>query len=230
MSEPRRKPLYSFFADSLNTASNHVPSSEARKDRASTPSQTTAPKPQTSERPQPKYYNPATHTVHSSSPSAFPAPSETRTEHAPHQESRHHPAPFIQSSRRHFVPSGPAPQHQSQHQHHEYAQPAQQAPAPQHQGAPANGSSANVEELTRIFNSALVSSRAESLKDFSHELLGLVESPAYQAIINAVRQLARSQAIGERESAEILIQTFRKLDRLWSDYVFQEGVDRLRGK
>lgn len=206
MSEPRRKPLYSFFAEPPNTGSSRAH----------------APKSSPSERPQPKYYNPANHTVHPYAPDAH---SERTTSQAPHADSRHHPAPFSHS-RRHFVPAGPAPQHQQP-----ASQQTHQVPPSQQQPSNATGpSSANIEELTRIFNSALVSSRAESLKDFSHELLGLVESPAYQAIINAVRQLARSQGIGERESAEILIQTFRKLDRLWSDYVFQEGVDRLRGK
>lgn len=221
MSELRRKPLYSFFAESPNSGS--VPA-RGSSQSSSQPSK---------ERHQPKYYNPSNHTVHPSEPSAERA---RHTSQVPPQESRHHPAPFTQTSRRHFVPSGPAPQSyplqspsQTQYAPSQplHAQP--QTPQQPHQANGA-GSSANLEELTRIFNSALVSSRAESLKDFSHELLGLVESPAYQALINAVRQLARSQGIGERESAEILIQTFRKLDRLWSDYVFQEGVDRLRGK
>ena len=192
MSEPRRKPLYSFFAEPPKNGHANEPARPAA--------------------PQPKYYNPSNHTVQ-------PYSAERSTSQTPPPDSRHHPAPFSHS-RRHFVPAGPAP--------HTYSQP-QQAPQPAAAPAP-NPTSANIEELTRIFNSALVSSKAESLKDFSHELLGLVESPAYQAILNAVRQLARTQGVGERESAEILIQTFRKLDRLWSDYVFQEGVDRLRGK
>jgi hypothetical protein len=86
----------------------------------------------------------------------------------------------------------------------------------------------SIEELTRVFNTALVSTRVESARDFSAELYALVESPACRAILSAVRQLARSNGISEREAAETIIQTFRKLDRIWGEYLIQEGADRLR--
>lgn len=88
----------------------------------------------------------------------------------------------------------------------------------------------SVDELTRIFNSALVTTRAESLKDFTTELFGLVESPAFRAILAAIRQHARNYGLSEKEAAEQIIQTFRKVDRIWADYIYQEGVDRLRGR
>jgi hypothetical protein len=88
----------------------------------------------------------------------------------------------------------------------------------------------SVDELTRIFNTALVSTRADALRDFSAELFALVDSPAFHAILGAVRQLARAQGLGEREAAEAVIQAFRKVDRIWEAYILQEGVDRLRSQ
>lgn len=85
-----------------------------------------------------------------------------------------------------------------------------------------------VDDLVRVFNTALVATRAGAIRDFSSELYQLVESPAFRAILTAIRQTARSQGLSEREAAEDVIQTFRKLDRLWGDYVFHEGLDRLK--
>jgi hypothetical protein len=87
---------------------------------------------------------------------------------------------------------------------------------------------APVDDLVRVFNTALVSTRVEGVRDFSAEIYALVESPAFRAILNAVRQHARLQGLSERDAAEAIIQTFRKMDRVWGEYVFQEGVDRLK--
>jgi hypothetical protein len=93
--------------------------------------------------------------------------------------------------------------------------------------APAD-TSAGLDELARVFNTAIVSTQVDESRDFSGELYRLVETAPFRAILQAVRQLSRSQGIPERQAAEQLIQTFRKMDRLWTDYVFKEGVDRLR--
>jgi hypothetical protein len=86
------------------------------------------------------------------------------------------------------------------------------------------------DELVRIFNSALLTSRTKEPHDFSAELHQLMESPAFKMILQSVRQLARSQGTSEREAAEQMIETFRKIDRIWQEYVFREGVDRLLSK
>lgn len=86
----------------------------------------------------------------------------------------------------------------------------------------------SVDELARVFNTALVATRGGTLRDFSSELYSLVQSAPFRAILSSVRQFARLQSISEREAAEAIIQTFRKIDRLWTDYIFHEGVDRLK--
>jgi hypothetical protein len=90
-------------------------------------------------------------------------------------------------------------------------------------------SPASTAELTRLLNAAILSTRADRKKDFAGELYQLVESPAFEAILAAIRNLSVSSGMSERQAAEAIVQTFRKVDTLWTEYVFQEGVDRLRG-
>ena len=86
----------------------------------------------------------------------------------------------------------------------------------------------SVDELTKIFNTAVVSSRANANRDFSNELYNLVDSPSFEAILHGIRHLSNSQGVSERQAAEQIVKTFRKLDQVWTDYIFQEGVDRVQ--
>lgn len=83
------------------------------------------------------------------------------------------------------------------------------------------------DDLAKIFNTALVSTREESVRDYSSELFRLMETPAFRSILTAVRHHSRQTGASERESAESIIQTFRKIDRVWGDYLAHEGMDRL---
>lgn len=84
------------------------------------------------------------------------------------------------------------------------------------------------EQLVRVFNTSIVSTKAGKKRDFSSEIYALTESSSFKAILSSVRQLSRVQGISEREAAEEVIQTFRKMDELWGEYVFKEGIDKLR--
>ncbi len=97
-------------------------------------------------------------------------------------------------------------------------------PAPSHSKA-----SAPQDSLARVFNAALVSTQIGTKRDFAAELHELMESTSFKAILTAIRHLSRIQNLTERQAAEQVLQTFRKMDALWGDYVFREGVDRLRG-
>ena len=85
-----------------------------------------------------------------------------------------------------------------------------------------------VDELVRAFNTAMIASQSTTGRDISAEIYLLMESPAFRAILNAVRQHARLQGITERQASEQVIATFRKMDDLWSAYVHQEGVNQLK--
>ncbi len=103
------------------------------------------------------------------------------------------------------------------------------SPASAQESAPDISQTASIDDLVKVFNTALVSTQNKEPRDVSLELHSLLESPAFRAILNSVRHLSRSQGISEREGAESVIRAFRKMDQIWSDYIFQEGLDRVRG-
>ncbi|MGK5082205.1 hypothetical protein WDW37_02785 [Bdellovibrionota bacterium FG-1] len=84
------------------------------------------------------------------------------------------------------------------------------------------------DELIRIFNTALIATQTETSRDFSSEIYELMETAAFRAMLGAVRQHSRLQGLSEKQAAEQIIMTFRKMDRVWRDYVFQEGVEKLK--
>lgn len=100
--------------------------------------------------------------------------------------------------------------------------------SPAHSAAPAKLTS--VDELTRIFNTAIITSRSTASADLSSELYAVAASPAFRAILVAIKQLSQDQNLSLREAAEQVIGTFRKADTLWSEYIFQEGIDRVKGQ
>jgi hypothetical protein len=88
-----------------------------------------------------------------------------------------------------------------------------------------------IEDLGVIFNTAFVRSRAPSPgRDLTSELVEISKSPAYQAILVASHQLAKSQNISELDAAELIITTFRKMDDVWKNYLLQEGMARITGE
>ena len=84
------------------------------------------------------------------------------------------------------------------------------------------------DQMARVFNTAMIATQAEENAEFSNELFQLMKSPAFQAILRAARDLSRAEGLPEKDAAETIIATFRKLDALWSKYVFREGVERIR--
>lgn len=88
--------------------------------------------------------------------------------------------------------------------------------------------SAQRSRLNQIFNTALVSSHAETKPDSASEIHSLMESPGFGAILQSIQLLAGERGVSEIEAARELIRTFRRMDRLWTDYLVSEGVERLK--
>jgi hypothetical protein len=84
------------------------------------------------------------------------------------------------------------------------------------------------DELARVFNTVLVSSQSKGKRDFSGELAELADSAPFKAILSAVRQLSRIHGLTERQASEQVIQTFRKMDQIWGEYVFREGLEKIK--
>ena len=82
------------------------------------------------------------------------------------------------------------------------------------------------EALQQIFNTALVRTQPSlSAEEISRELMKSVASPAFRAILGAVHRLSVDEGIDERVAAEQVISTFRKIDRLWGEYLTREGME-----
>lgn len=87
---------------------------------------------------------------------------------------------------------------------------------------------ASLEDLGRTFNTALLTSLARSSQGCSEEIQSAMETQAFHSLLSSIRHLSRSQGISEAAAAEEIIRTVRRLDTAWRDYVFQQGLERLK--
>jgi hypothetical protein len=94
------------------------------------------------------------------------------------------------------------------------------------QNTPAGASAG---DLIQVFNTALLSSKAVS-HDYLSELCHVLDTAAFRAILSSIKSLSKSEGLTEKEAAESVIRAFRKLDALWSDYVFQQGLTQLKSQ
>ena len=85
-----------------------------------------------------------------------------------------------------------------------------------------------LEDTARIFNTTLIASKAPNFSEQRSDILDIMKSSSFNAILVAVRYLAQSESISEALAAERIIATFRKADQAWSDYVYNEGLAKIR--
>jgi hypothetical protein len=86
-----------------------------------------------------------------------------------------------------------------------------------------------IDQSTKLFNTAIIATKIPKLTNYSLELNELVNSHAFQAILRAIREHAAGSGQPEDRAAEEIVQTFRDIDRIWDTYIFQEGLDKLKG-
>jgi hypothetical protein len=107
------------------------------------------------------------------------------------------------------------------------------SPQPAIQSVPPNshpGQLPSSDDIAKIFNTAVVATQAETKRDFSAELCQITQSAPFKAILSAVRHLSRVQGISEKQAAEHVVQTFRKMDEIWKQYLYREGLEHLRNQ
>ena len=87
-------------------------------------------------------------------------------------------------------------------------------------------------QSTKLFNTAVIATKipkgSNSTGEVSALLHALVQSVTFQAILKSIREHATLQGISEAQAAEEIVRTFRDIDSVWNDYIFQEGLDRLK--
>jgi len=88
-----------------------------------------------------------------------------------------------------------------------------------------------MEELARLFNTALLSTRAnpapQQVPDLAAQMDALMDSQAYRSLLECVRDHALRMGISERQAAEELVVAFRGADRIWRHYLEREGLSRI---
>ncbi len=84
-------------------------------------------------------------------------------------------------------------------------------------------------ESIQIINTAFIKSKEKKINQtFEERLHQICHSPAIEALQKSIVYLSESQKISRDQAALQLIETFRELDSIWSDYVTMEGIDRLK--
>lgn len=88
---------------------------------------------------------------------------------------------------------------------------------------------------TKIFNTAIVTSKANALKSSeqkqlhsSAKLSELIKSDAFECILDSIKNLALKKSISEDEAAEEIICTFRSIDEVWANFIYEEGLTQLK--
>ncbi|MCM0604775.1 MAG: hypothetical protein KA715_01660 [Xanthomonadaceae bacterium] len=85
------------------------------------------------------------------------------------------------------------------------------------------------EQLIKQINAAFVNSHAHGQKESSaQELQRILTSPALGAILRSIRILASEEGITEMVAAENVVDAMQSLDSIWTQYLIQEGLARIK--
>jgi hypothetical protein len=87
-----------------------------------------------------------------------------------------------------------------------------------------------IDQSTKFFNTAVVSTKAPKLSNYSVRLNDLVQCKAFHSILKSIQEYAAEVGISEEQAAEEVVKTFREIDLVWEDYIYQEGLDKLKGQ
>jgi len=81
----------------------------------------------------------------------------------------------------------------------------------------------------RLINTAIIKSKEKRLNlSYQSKLSEVCKSPAINALFVAISDLAKKENISKDQAAIQIVDTIRKLDTIWSDYVMMEGMDKLK--
>ena len=89
------------------------------------------------------------------------------------------------------------------------------------------GMNEDTREWISALNTSILTTRTNQVRDRSSELSGLMKSPEFTSLLFAAQYLGDSLGITKEEATERLIETFRKLDSIWSDMVIKRGIQSM---
>jgi glycyl-tRNA synthetase alpha subunit len=81
----------------------------------------------------------------------------------------------------------------------------------------------NLKQSSQVFHTAVATLQSDMSHELftgsSQELQQVMETPAFECMLQAVHLLSERKKISELEAARELIKTFKKIDRLWTQHV-----------
>jgi hypothetical protein len=83
---------------------------------------------------------------------------------------------------------------------------------------------------TAIISSKIISNKTETQKNKSstERLTSLIQTNAFHAIIKLIQTYAEENHKTIDEASIEIIQTFREIDEIWNEYIFNEGLNKLK--
>lgn len=92
-----------------------------------------------------------------------------------------------------------------------------------------------VDISTKLFNTAVIATKipgsgSEKQNLCSSRLSSLIRTQAFQVILKSIREHASQNSLSEDQAAEEIISTFREIDKVWDDYIYQEGLSKLKSQ
>ena len=86
-----------------------------------------------------------------------------------------------------------------------------------------------IDQSTKLFNTAVIATKIPKSEQGSARLNSVLGSAQFQAILKAVQLYSKENNVSEELACEEIIRTFRTIDEIWNDYIFQAGLSKLRG-
>lgn len=86
-----------------------------------------------------------------------------------------------------------------------------------------------IDQSTKLFNTAVIATKIPKSEQGSARLNSVLGSGQFQAILKAVQIYSKENNVSEELACEEIIRTFRTIDEIWNDYIFQAGLSRLKG-
>ena len=82
-------------------------------------------------------------------------------------------------------------------------------------------------EWISAFNTSILTTKANEVKDRTIEFSSLMQTPEFASLLIAAQHLADSLGLTKEEATERLIETFRKLDSVWTEMVLKRGIQAM---
>ena len=84
-------------------------------------------------------------------------------------------------------------------------------------------------ESIQLLNTAIVKSKEIGIDDsYEERLKKICDSPVLSHLNKTIISLSEELNVSRDQSAQMIVETIKELDSIWSNYILMEGIDRLK--